>query len=100
MLLSAQGRYLHSVGYSRSSPPVGTPWRASKGPEQHIREVASPSVQDRPPTDRKSTRLNSSHRCISYAVFCLKKNIETVRTPLLWYRCSCCGFRSSHYTPH
>src|SRR5437879_10634771 len=22
--------------------------------------------------DRKSTRLNSSHRCISYAVFCLK----------------------------
>src|ERR1017187_10839540 len=24
--------------------------------------------------DRKSTRLNSSHRCISYAVFCLKKN--------------------------
>src|SRR5437762_11396794 len=25
--------------------------------------------------DRKSTRLNSSHRCISYAVFCLKKKI-------------------------
>src|SRR5437879_8944608 len=25
------------------------------------------------PADRKSTRLNSSHRCISYAVFCLKK---------------------------
>src|SRR5437762_10534698 len=23
--------------------------------------------------DRKSTRLNSSHRCTSYAVFCLKK---------------------------
>src|SRR5437764_12330337 len=23
--------------------------------------------------DRKSTRLNSSHRCMSYAVFCLKK---------------------------
>ena len=23
--------------------------------------------------DRESTRLNSSHRCISYAVFCLKK---------------------------
>src|SRR5437763_10609077 len=30
------------------------------------------------PIDRKSTRLNSSHRCISYAVFCLKKkNIYT-----------------------
>src|SRR5437762_10101973 len=26
-----------------------------------------------PHRDRKSTRLNSSHRCISYAVFCLKK---------------------------
>src|SRR5437879_7096200 len=31
--------------------------------------------------DRKSTRLNSSHRCISYAVFCLKKkNRETATT--------------------
>src|SRR5437762_8224720 len=27
-------------------------------------------------SDRKSTRLNSSHRCISYAVFCLKKKIQ------------------------
>src|SRR5438034_7065110 len=27
----------------------------------------------RPTTDRKSTRLNSSHTVISYAVFCLKK---------------------------
>src|SRR5208337_5452503 len=26
--------------------------------------------------DRKSTRLNSSHRCISYAVFCSKKKKE------------------------
>src|SRR3712207_8824518 len=26
--------------------------------------------------DRKSTRLNSSHANISYAVFCLKKNID------------------------
>src|SRR5437867_8157847 len=30
----------------------------------------------RPPIDRKSTRLNSSHRTISYAVFCLKKKIK------------------------
>src|SRR5437762_14244296 len=28
--------------------------------------------------DRKSTRLNSSHRCISYAVFCLKKKNKLV----------------------
>src|SRR3712207_8626586 len=29
--------------------------------------------------DRKSTRLNSSHANISYAVFCLKKNTPTSR---------------------
>src|SRR5437764_9252231 len=37
----------------------------------------------RPPalgTDRKSTRLNSSHRCISYAVFCLKKKKKKKKT--------------------
>src|SRR5437879_12039856 len=33
-----------------------------------------------PGRDRKSTRLNSSHRCISYAVFCLKKKKNTVDT--------------------
>src|SRR5437763_7254739 len=31
------------------------------------------ALPDGDPGDRKSTRLNSSHRCISYAVFCLKK---------------------------
>src|SRR2546429_6926313 len=31
--------------------------------------------------DRKSTRLNSSHGYISYAVFCLKKNNKIDRTP-------------------
>src|SRR5258708_29609262 len=30
-------------------------------------------------TDRKSTRLNSSHQIISYAVFCLKKKKDTYR---------------------
>src|SRR5690625_6111736 len=29
--------------------------------------------------DRKSTRLNSSHVAISYAVFCLKKNIQSLQ---------------------
>src|SRR5207248_11799802 len=28
--------------------------------------------------DRKSTRLNSSHRTISYAVFCLKKKCKSI----------------------
>src|SRR5258707_5522000 len=31
--------------------------------------------------DRKSTRLNSSHANISYAVFCLKKNIRETGGP-------------------
>src|SRR5437879_10105555 len=32
-----------------------------------------------PAIDRKSTRLNSSHRCISYAVFCLKKKKKNTK---------------------
>src|SRR5438094_2341939 len=32
--------------------------------------------------DRKSTRLNSSHRTISYAVFCLKKKKKKKKTAL------------------
>src|SRR5258708_29560164 len=34
--------------------------------------------------DRKSTRLNSSHQIISYAVFCLKKKINRVPRPAAW----------------
>src|SRR5256885_3376442 len=36
-------------------------------------EKAAAAVARRPDSDRKSTRLNSSHLVISYAVFCLKK---------------------------
>src|SRR5256885_13140901 len=52
------------------------------------RETASqdddqrPKCQPRsgaPPSDRKSTRLNSSHLVISYAVFCLKKKTHIGR---------------------
>src|SRR5207248_8191075 len=35
--------------------------------------VLFPDAYDQYGGDRKSTRLNSSHRTISYAVFCLKK---------------------------
>ena len=54
--------------------------------------------------DRKSTRLNSSHRCISYAVFCLKK-----KKPQNTHTCSLLNSHlvahSTHqhqplYTPH
>src|SRR5205085_10445795 len=34
------------------------------------------AAEHRPQVDRKSTRLNSSHSQISYAVFCLKKKIK------------------------
>src|SRR5260221_8111386 len=37
-----------------------------------------------PAGDRKSTRLNSSHTVISYAVFCLKKKKKTQKTTLTW----------------
>src|SRR3712207_8924638 len=38
-------------------------------------ETPAPTLA-RPSPDRKSTRLNSSHANISYAVFCLKKKIQ------------------------
>src|SRR5438034_8723092 len=41
----------------------------------HLRRVHRAAGLDE--RDRKSTRLNSSHTVISYAVFCLKKKIKT-----------------------
>src|SRR2546427_1361944 len=38
-----------------------------------VRDLVIPEARDRGVRDRKSTRLNSSHSQISYAVFCLKK---------------------------
>src|ERR1039457_2465965 len=45
-------------------------------------ELSPPSSN----TDRKSTRLNSSHLAISYAVFCLKKKDRgsSLTSPYLW----------------
>src|SRR5256885_11624890 len=39
------------------------------------------TVPRRRATDRKSTRLNSSHLVISYAVFCLKKKTRHIDAP-------------------
>src|SRR5688500_19839133 len=39
---------------------------------QVLRRGLEPTVADGTPLDRKSTRLNSSHLVISYAVFCWK----------------------------
>src|SRR2546422_2608280 len=41
-------------------------------------KVNNPSTHS--DTDRKSTRLNSSHGYISYAVFCLKKKKKTIQS--------------------
>src|SRR5256885_15001669 len=48
-----------------------SPSRDTKWPDQPTPTVAAPAAYTFP--DRKSTRLNSSHLVISYAVFCLKK---------------------------
>src|SRR5690348_18117661 len=47
-------------------------------PPELKNEVNDPEALEALPTlDRKSTRLNSSHPSISYAVFCLKKKKKT-----------------------
>src|SRR5947207_4642145 len=45
------------------------------------REISKDATAgDAPRRDRKSTRLNSSHTVISYAVFCLKKKKQIITT--------------------
>src|SRR2546422_5537113 len=62
----------------RGRPPVagGNRRRALRAPPR-ARAGAGGS---REPLDRKSTRLNSSHGYISYAVFCLKKKKKRKKT--------------------
>src|SRR2546426_5193415 len=58
------------------------PRRAIEAGRRHRRQPGLPAHDDARPTgrrqDRKSTRLNSSHLVISYAVFCLKKKKKTI----------------------
>src|SRR5436189_3738450 len=49
--------------------------RPARTAARHGEDADSPGDED-----RKSTRLNSSHRCISYAVFCLKKKKNKRKT--------------------
>src|SRR2546430_12193034 len=53
------------------SPPPAPPCRTAPPASARCPRRAPPPR--RRPVDRKSTRLNSSHSQISYAVFCLKK---------------------------
>src|SRR5438132_3182400 len=80
-LCSCAHRDLHSFPTRRSSDLSLGPWAihrtcAGRGPSacrdrrvEHARLGAAAAGH----SDRKSTRLNSSHTVISYAVFCLKK---------------------------
>src|SRR5437879_10424037 len=65
---SVVGRHRGEVGPVLPVGPV--PHRRADGFDLGPRNPSRPAALGR---DRKSTRLNSSHRCISYAVFCLKK---------------------------
>src|SRR3712207_8434451 len=57
----------------RSPIRASRPWvAASSTASAKTRSTTTPAVDVRD-EDRKSTRLNSSHANISYAVFCLKK---------------------------
>src|SRR5437762_9984193 len=57
-------------------------------------------IGPRDSSDRKSTRLNSSHRCISYAVFCLKKKKKKNKRKTLLLRISIFPHRHSTYSEH
>src|SRR5207249_10577413 len=74
--ISAPGRVgrLPRVGGERL--PAGDGRRAGRHPDPHahvLQRVQRRHPGGRADGDRKSTRLNSSHVSISYAVFCLKK---------------------------
>src|SRR5688572_31857704 len=59
--------FLHALFRAAKTRPVF--------PSNSFRVIVKPAPRRRSitPSDRKSTRLNSSHSQISYAVFCLKK---------------------------
>src|SRR5947207_5925161 len=63
--------------HSREGP--GPKPSLRRRPPRKLPEPCQPSIRNaltRAQEDRKSTRLNSSHTVISYAVFCLKKKKE------------------------
>src|SRR5207249_7108721 len=72
------GRHAAEVGVHRQPP--GLHRRLNVGLAHHgIHRVgAVPVLRQHDVEDRKSTRLNSSHVSISYAVFCLKKKTHNL----------------------
>src|SRR3712207_8178591 len=63
--------------------------RLTLPPTPQLRGIAMQGLGDQErERDRKSTRLNSSHANISYAVFCLKKKKIPFSNPYSFIRCS------------
>src|SRR6202158_6546228 len=61
--------------------PYTTLFRSARPPADRVMNRCRRTVQPaQGGKDRKSTRLNSSHHRISYAVFCLKKKKKYLRT--------------------
>src|SRR5436189_1355700 len=58
---------------------------------------AASNEQENNIIDRKSTRLNSSHRCISYAVFCLKKKKKKKKNNTKQYKKHYCNHTKNSY---
>src|SRR5207253_10194037 len=79
-LLAASTRITFDPSTSGTSKGGEREWSPSFVNRSGSRErlhSSTPSGSRRKGTDRKSTRLNSSHVAISYAVFCLKKKKKT-----------------------
>src|SRR3712207_303168 len=71
-VLALQGRE-QPAQVGQCPPPRLRPAEAWRDPLRHHLQLPSPALSRADRRDRKSTRLNSSHANISYAVFCLKK---------------------------
>src|SRR3712207_8420984 len=68
-----------SIRVHLQEDPIDAPLQAF-GPSLRRTPTRAGAAPDRGrPLDRKSTRLNSSHANISYAVFCLKKKIKKTK---------------------
>src|SRR5437764_5036034 len=66
-----------SYDWAPESNQPSSGWATAAG-DSLFSTLVGLGVEKRLSPDRKSTRLNSSHRCISYAVFCLKKKKKTI----------------------
>src|SRR5688572_31224474 len=68
-----QSTFPREAGRNRSPLPAGRAKDSPRRPDRAARPEGPPTSAGLLRADRKSTRLNSSHSQISYAVFCLKK---------------------------